>query len=228
MAWRYVAGVRLQHEFALEQERARIARDIHDDLGTSLTRISVLAENATTGSREPAQVREEFGMVRNIAREMTRTMDEIVWAINPSHDSLDSLATYFGSYAGRAAKDAGLRCRLELPLHLPEWRLSAEKRHQLFLAFKEAVGNVLKHARATEIKVGLTVTADGVELFVADNGRGLPGGPGAPGVRTGNGLENMRHRLTQLNGTFRIESPARGGIRVTFAIPATAVQERGA
>jgi signal transduction histidine kinase len=226
-AWRYVAALRLQREHALDRERGRIARDIHDDLGTSLTRISVLAENATTELCELAQVKESVRMVWDIAQEMTRKMDEIVWAINPSHDSLDSLATYLGSYAARAAKEAGLRCRLDLPIQLPGWQLSAEKRYQLFLAFKEAVGNVLKHARASEIKVGLTVTADGLELFVKDNGRGLPGGPGVPGVQAGNGLVNMRHRLTQLNGTFRIDSPACGGTRITFAVPATVLQERG-
>jgi len=152
-------------------------------------------------------------------------MDEIVWAINPKHDSLDSLATYLGSYAAQAAKEAGLRCRLDLPLSLPGWKLSAEKRHQLFLAFKEAVGNVIKHAHATEMKVGLTATAVGFELFIEDNGRGLLAGQESAGSQGGNGLANMRHRLTQLNGTFRMDSPTGGGTRITFAVSAAALQE---
>ena len=223
-AWRYLTALRLQREHALDRERGRIARDIHDDLGTSLTRISVLAENATTQSCDWAQVQEYFRTVRDVAQEMTCTMDEIVWAINPSHDSLDSLATYFGSYAAQAAKEAGLRCRLDFPMSLPVWKLSAEKRHHLFLAFKEAVGNVLKHAHATEMKVGLIVTADGFELFVEDNGRGLPDGLGEAGSKDGNGIVNMHHRMTQLNGAFRIASPAGGGTRITFAISITALQ----
>ncbi len=224
-AWRYLTALRLQREHALDRERGRIARDIHDDLGTSLTRISVLAENATTQPCELAQAKEYLSTVRDIAQEMTCTMDEIVWAINPSHDSLDSLATYFGSYAAQAAKEAGLRCRLDLPMLLPGWKLSAEKRHHLFLAFKEAVGNVLKHAHATEMKVGLTATADGFELFVEDNGRGLTNGLGVAGSQSGNGLANMRHRMTQVNGTFHIDSPACGGTRITFAVSATALRE---
>jgi signal transduction histidine kinase len=224
-AWRYLTALRLQREHALDRERGRIARDIHDDLGTSLTRISVLAENATTQPCDLAQAQEYLKTVWDVAQEMTCTMDEIVWAINPSHDSLDSLATYFGSYAAQAAKEAGLRCRLDFPMSLPGWKLSAEKRHHLFLAFKEAVGNVLKHAHASEMKVGLMATADGFELFVEDNGRGLPDGLGVAGSQNGNGLVNMRHRMTQLNGTLRVDRPAGGGTRMTFAVSATALQE---
>jgi signal transduction histidine kinase len=223
-AWRYLTVLRLKREHALDRERGRIARDIHDDLGTSLTRISVLAENATTEPCELSQVKEDVRSVWAIAQEMTRAMDEIVWAINPSHDSLDSLATYFGSYTALVAKEAGLRCRLDFPLTLPEWKLSAEKRHHLFLAFKEAVGNVLKHAHATELKVGLTATPEKVELFIEDNGQGVPDGLHAAGSQNGNGLVNMRHRMTQMNGSFHIDSPAGGGTRITFAVPATALK----
>jgi alpha-galactosidase len=218
-SWRYVVGLRLERANALERERARIAQDLHDDLGTSLTRISAMADTAAGESHDPVRARSGFVAIRDVACDMTRAMDEIVWAISPARDSLESLADFFGGYAQRLLTEPGLRCRLQFPLRLPEWRLSAETRHSLLLAYKEALNNVLKHARATEVTVGLTVTAAGFVLFVGDNGRGMPADESAAG-RTGNGLRNMRDRLARLKGSCRILAGTAGGTRVEFEVPA--------
>src|SRR5208282_1238473 len=135
------------------------------------------------------------------ARELTRSMDEIVWAVNPRHDTLESLANYLEKLAQDLLATAGIRCRLDMPLQFPEWRLTANVRHNLFLAFKEVLHNVVKHSAASETYIRLTAGTDSFELIVEDNGRGFtpetagenpPAGSGR--LSTGNGLENIRCR----------------------------------
>src|SRR4051794_10257220 len=126
-------------------------------------------------------------------------MDEIVWAVSPQHDTLDSLVTYLGKFAQDFLSVAGIRCRLNVPMQLPAWPLTAEVRHNLFLALKEALHNVVKHAAATEVRVSLIPAAAGFSLVVEDNGKGFDAtsaGTGAspdgskltPRISAGNGL----------------------------------------
>ncbi len=97
-------------------------------------------------------------------------MDEIVWAVNPQHDTLDSLVTYLGKFAQEFIQAAGIRCRLDLPFQLPAWPLTAEVRHNLFLSFKEALNNAVGHAVATQVDVSIVIRLDGFTLSVKDNG----------------------------------------------------------
>ena len=217
---------RLKWQQAVERERARIARDIHDDLGTNLTRISMLSQSP----RDTADI----SSIASIARQMTLAMDEIVWAVNPENDSLDGLATYLGGFAQELLTSAGLRCRLDFPVQLPQWSLTAEARHNVFLAFKEALNNVLKHAGASEVQITLTVEAKAFVLSVQDDGRGLPAEPsGQPGSaasqvrgRGGHGLVNMRSRMEGIGGKFNAISEPSGGTTVSFRVP-MALRPRG-
>jgi signal transduction histidine kinase/ligand-binding sensor domain-containing protein len=223
---------RLAREQALERERARIAQDIHDDLGASLTRISMLSEAAFDDPPDPRETAHSLKQISATARELTRAMDEIVWAVNPRHDTLDSLVNYLVRFAQDFLSAAGMRCRLDVPLQLPDRPLRAELRHNLFLAYKEALHNAVRHARATEVKISLRVGAGGFRLVVADNGigfqpappkaSGLPSAPAEAGrIASGNGLENMRHRLEQAGGEFDLDTALGEGTRVTFEIPLT-------
>ena len=160
------------------------------------------------------------------ARELTRALDEIVWAVNPQHDTLDSLATYLGRFAQEFLSAAGLRCRLDLPLRLPARPLTADVRHNLFLAFKEALHNVLKHADATEVRVVLALQPAAFSLAVEDNGRGFaPGSAGAAAgpegdrMAPGNGLANLRRRLEAIGGRCEIHSAPGAGTKVRFVVP---------
>ncbi|MDW8310092.1 MAG: two-component regulator propeller domain-containing protein, partial [Verrucomicrobiales bacterium] len=164
---------RAERQRAIERERSRIARDIHDDLGASLTRITMLCQTARADLHRPEQAAEDLDRIYGTARELTRALDEIVWAVNPRHDTLDSLANYLGRFAQDYLRPAGVRCRLDIPVHLPPWPLTAEVRHNLFLAFKEALNNVLKHAAATEVRLTLALEPNGFRLTVEDNGRGF-------------------------------------------------------
>jgi len=215
---------RLERQRVVERERTRIARDIHDDLGASLTRITMLSLSAREELDNPPQAATKLDRIYGTARELTQSLAEIVWAINPRHDTLDSLANYLGKFAQDFLGTAGIRCRLQLPLELPSWPLTADVRHNLFLAFKESLNNVVKHARATEVQVSLNVEATGFVLSAKDDGCGFNLGPAAGQPASdhagrGNGLANMRQRLNEIGGQCEIQSAPQTGTTVTFRVP---------
>jgi len=217
---------RLERQRTVERERTRIAQDIHDDLGASLTRITMLSQTARKDLENPAAVGQHLARIEGTARELTRAMDETVWAINPRHDTLDSLAGYLVRFAQDFLGPAGIRCRVDVPLALPGWPLGAELRHNVFLAFKEAIHNAVRHAGSHEVRIALHPRPDGFELVVEDDGRGFKpppptsngrSRPGRPGA--GNGLRNMQARLTDLGGAVAIRSDVGRGTTVSFRIP---------
>jgi signal transduction histidine kinase len=216
---------RLEWQRAVEHERARIAQDIHDDLGAHLTRISMLSESARGELDRPERAAAGLDQIYDTARELTRAMDEVVWAVNPRHDTLDGLASYLEKFAQDLLATAGIRCRLDIPPQFPEWRLTSEVRHNLFLAFKEALHNVVKHSAATEVHIGLAPKTTSFELVVEDNGHGF-----APGEKDktsddpsrfapGNGVENMTRRLAEIHGRCDIRSIPGQGTKVMFTVP---------
>jgi len=221
---------RLERLRAVEHERARIAQDIHDNLGANLTRISLLSESAHNELENPAQAAVQLERIYDTTRELTRAMDEIVWAVNPQHDTLDSLASYLGNFAQEFLGSLDVRCRLDVPLQLPQWPVTAEVRHNLFLAFKEALHNVVKHAAASEVYVSLTTGADAFILVIRDDGKGfapdvLPeeGRREASRIARGHGLANMRKRLAQIGGHCEIRSSPGKGTEVKFVVAVAAI-----
>jgi len=210
---------RIERQQALERERTRIAKDIHDHLGANLTRISLLSQSAHGELENPKQAAAQLDRIYDTSRELTRSMDEIVWAVNPQHDTLDSLASYLGNFAQEYLVPIHIRCRLDMPLHLPHWPITAEMRHNVFLAFKEVLHNVIKHSGANEVSVSLATDENGFHLAVRDNGNGfdpsaLPSRPGR-----GNGLKNMRQRLEKIGGHCGIQSAPGTGTEINFRIP---------
>lgn len=192
----------LEREQALERERSRIARDLHDDLGSRLTHIAMIAD-VTAGDRR----------IADEARDAARTMNELVWAVNARNDTVDGFAAYLAQFAEQHIAAAGIRCRLSLPPDLPARPLGAQLRRHLYLACKEAVNNAIKHAQASEIRVSLGVEGSRLSVEIADNGRGLPAGL----VSTGNGLRNYRERMEAAGGTVDVHSAAGGGTCITFS-----------
>ena len=213
---------RLERQQAIERDRTRIAKDIHDDLGAGLTHIALLSEMARpTASPE---MQPQLAQITEVARELTSNMDEIVWAVNPENDTLDGLATYVSKFAHDYLTAAGIRCRLDLPAQLPAVNLPAELRHNLFLAVKEALNNVVKHAQATEVRVGLELLARAFKLVIEDNGRGLGGSDATEAahrgrVSSGHGLPNLQKRLENAGGQCVLDSKAGRGTRVEMTVP---------
>jgi ligand-binding sensor domain-containing protein/signal transduction histidine kinase len=206
---RQLAGLRQQE--ALERERARIARDLHDQLGANLTQVALLGELASGDKHSPGDVEAHARQIQQTARETTLALDEIVWTVNPSNDTLDSLITYVCKYAQDYFKVAGLRYRLEVPPQLPATGISPELRHNVFLAAKEAINNVVKHAKASSAWVRLKLDGKEFVLEIEDDGRGLAHRQEKTGR---NGLLNMRKRMEDVHGRFEIGPGAEGGTRV--------------
>jgi signal transduction histidine kinase/ligand-binding sensor domain-containing protein len=231
----------LEKQRSLERERARIARDIHDDLGASLTRISLLSQSIRGEIEGRPEVDAEIDQIYLTARQLTRAMDEIVWAVNPKHDTLDSLVTYLGRFTQQFLSTAGIRCRLDVPMQLPTWPLTSEIRHNVYLALKETLNNVVQHAAATEVRVSLELNPGGFTLLVVDNGRGVDLQPvtGALTVEnphpaigsltssplrlsSGNGLLNIRKRLEEIGAHSEWHTAPGEGTRVKFVVPVPA------
>lgn len=217
----------MHRERAIERERTRIAKDIHDHLGANLTRISLLSQSAHGDLENTAQAAAQLDRIYDTSRELTRSMDEIVWAINPQHDTLDSLASYLGNFAQEYLVPLNVRCRLEVPLHLPPWPITAEARHNIFLAFKEALHNVMKHSGATEVSVFLNTDATGFTLIVRDNGKGFDPSTVTSRPGRGNGLKNMTQRLEKIGGRCEIQSKPGAGTEVKFPVAIPVAKQEG-
>jgi signal transduction histidine kinase/ligand-binding sensor domain-containing protein len=212
---RALAQERLEHQQAMERERARIAQDLHDDLGASLTHVAWLGELA---SREEVVAAERQGLVTQItakSRDMVRAIDEIVWAVNPKNDSLDHLVTYVCEFAEQFFRDTPTRCRVDVQELLPAHALPSDVRHNLFLAAKEALHNVAKHAGARQVWVRVKAGDDSVQFVIEDDGCGFAPGAGT----TGDGLENMRRRSAAIGAKFELHSTPGQGTSVTWKLP---------
>jgi signal transduction histidine kinase len=209
----------LERQQLVEKERARIARDIHDELGASLTEIGLLSEFAQREAAPPGQVRDDIRRIAAKAQSSTRALDEIVWAVNPRNDTLDSFISYACAHAEEHLRLAGLRCRLDAPSPLPRHELRADIRHHLFLAFKEALNNIVKHARASEVHIGARVLPECLTLSVSDNGCGFIYNGNGADPAGGNGLANMKARLASAGGSFECESKPGGGTTVRLMVP---------
>lgn len=215
LRWRRrLAAVERQH--ALERERTRIAQDLHDDLGASLTEVGLLGALACRPVTPPERMREHLGHITTKAREMVTALDEIVWAVNPKHDSVAALGQYFSEYAQQFLQPTSLRCRIEVADNLPAHPLNSEQRQNLLLAFKEALTNVVRHSQASEVAIQIGLHAGVLEVEVKDNGRGAAQ-PEA--TSQADGLLNMRRRLDRIGGQCELRSQPGFGTAVRFRLP---------
>lgn len=221
---RYVSFRRLRRQVALleqqtllHKERARIAKDIHDDLGANLTQIALLSELTRQDMAVPAKAGGHVEKISSTARQVMKSLDEIVWAVNPRNDTLPHLVDYLGQFTLDFLRGApGIRCRLDLPEHPPELNVPADIRHNLFLAVKEALNNIVKHAGANEVRLGVEVSDSKLRVTVTDNGHGFDQ---PPQDAWADGLRNMRQRLAEIGGECAIESRSGQGTTITFDVP---------
>jgi two-component sensor histidine kinase len=197
----------------IEQLRIQIASDLHDDVGSRLTKVAMVTELVDRGTPPDDRSKGHIENIASTVREITRAMDEIVWTINPRNDTLDNLANYVFQYAQEYFQNTGVRCRLDVPAELPDYSISTEERHNLFMAVKEAFNNVLKHSAATEVRVGLIVVDNLLTITIADNGKGVT--PNLTGP-AGDGLVNMKQRLQRIDGRFAFRSTPGQGTTITL------------
>jgi signal transduction histidine kinase len=205
---------RLERERAMDNERRRIAQDLHDDLGANLTEIGLFAESSIATT--PEETRREMDFVAQRARSLVRSLDAVVWAVNPANDSLDELSTYMGEFYQDLFACSAIGARLDMAPEIPRYPLTAEERSNLFLAAKEAMNNILKHSGATEAWLRIGMSGEEFHVSIEDNGHGFD--PNNPRSRKGNGLANMKSRLQKSGGTIEIASEPGKGTSVRIAI----------
>jgi signal transduction histidine kinase len=206
----------LKHEQALAEERTRIARDLHDDLGVRLTEISLLAGVAESQESTREQLSAALRQASKVARETSDITDGIVWSVDPHNDSLQSVADYLVQFAEQFFQLTPIRCRFDVPTNLPDQVVSSQFRHHLLLAVKEACNNAVRHSAATEVWLKMALSDGTLAIVVEDNGRGFDPQTCA---EKGNGLRNLRARLANLNGRLEIQSAAQGGARLSLVLP---------
>lgn len=195
-----------------QQERKRIARDLHDDMGARISQLSRLIPRLDeAASQSPVNVTQ----LATTARELTLALEQIIWSLDPEQNTLENFVVNLGQYAAQFLEGANLPCRRDLPVELPDLKLSPNVRRQIFLAVKEALHNVVKHAGASEVWLRARWNTPTLTLTIEDNGVGLPA---ETGPAAGNGLVNIRQRLAEIGGYARFEGRSQGGTRVLLEV----------
>ena len=207
---------RAEQERTLERERARIAQDLHDDLGSSLTRLSLLSGLVKADKDKPEQVEAHADKLSQAADQTVRALEEIVWAVRPGSDTLQSLMDYIAHFASELFDGNATRCRLNLPNDLPTLPLPPDMRHNIFLIVKEALTNALKHSKAAEVLVQAKVSGRTLEILVVDDGHGFDPASLVEGWR--NGMGNMRRRATAMGAKLDLQSAPAKGTTVTLSV----------
>lgn len=206
----------LYQEQRVERERARIASDLHDDLGASLTEVNFLGTLAADAVEDGPLRQRMSGIVERVQR-MAKSLDEIVWTVNPANDTLSSTANYLCSRTEESLRAAGIRCRLSVDESLPKMVLDSDVRHQLLLAVNEAVNNVMKHSGSADCHLAISVKEGILSIAVEDTGRGFD--PSAAQDSERSGLANFRKRMESIGGSCNIASSPGSGTRVELTVP---------
>jgi len=206
----------LRREEALSHERARISRDIHDDLGNGLSVVATLSELAHNDV-EKGTVHKRLDQIYEVANELARNVDETVWAVNPANDGWEPFLSYFEQYTEYFLGNSGLRFHFTRPAELVDRPIASKTRHHLLLGVREAVGNVLKHASAKQVKIAMRIDGGVLEVRVEDDGVGFdaskPAGVGH------DGLGNMARRMKEAGGGVSVQSVPGQGTCVIFRVP---------
>lgn len=204
----------LRHSQLISDERLRIARDLHDDLGTRLSHISLIGSRAE-GNVADEEARSSFRQITELTGELVGALSETVWMLNPKNNDLESLVDFLCRLVSELCRLANIRCRIDAMQVTEDRMVSHEFRHNVTLSVKESVNNALRHSKGTEIQLKIWVEHGVLKISVADNGTGIQDG----GRNRGNGLKNIAQRMKSVNGTFDLKSSETGGVRVTLTAP---------
>ena len=186
---------------AQQEERNRISADMHDDLGAGMTTISLYSELAKSKlANNPIP---EMEKISTSANDLLNKMNAIIWSMSSSNDTLGNTVAYIRSYALEYFENTGITCKIDIPEKLPNIEVIGEIRRNVFLVVKEALNNILKHAKATEVNIKLMRVENSLTLYIQDNGKGID----MDKLRQfGNGLKNMKKRMADIQVDFKIEN----------------------
>jgi signal transduction histidine kinase len=196
-------------------ERVRIASELHDDLGSGLTKISLMSQVANKAGGE--KLTGALDRISSESREMVSKMNEIIWALNVTNDTLPGLLAYLRRNAIGAYEDSPIKLDLELPQQIPEYVVSGEVRRNVYMTVKEALHNALRHSGATTVKMKISLSGQILRIEIMDNGKGFDG---SRDDSVGNGLRNMKRRMSEVGGAFEVDT-SNLGTRVSITSPLT-------
>ncbi len=199
----------------LERTRSRIAMDLHDDIGSSLTRISVMTEVAQRQAfGDPQGTLRHLSAIGDTAREVIDALGDIVWSVDPKHDNLQNVVSRIVQFGQETCEGSEIAFETDLGDSLETFRLSPENRRDVFLVFKEAINNVVRHSGAGLVRFRVHPTPKGVLLELSDDGSGIP----AATERTGRGLESMSARGARAGLSFAVQSSQGRGTTVSLEV----------
>ncbi len=200
--------LQLEKDQAVERERNRISRDMHDDLGSGLTKIAIMSEVVKKQLNEPEKAKQQLENISASSRELVDNLQDIIWILNPKNDTLDSLAAYIREHALQFFEPFETEVHFAYPSKYPDIKLSEEKRRNIFLTVKESFNNIAKHAWCNKVTVSIHYDAKDIHISIRDDGKGF----NMSHVRQfANGLSGMQHRMEQIGGHFSIQSrPGQG------------------
>lgn len=192
---------------ALEQERSRISKDMHDDLGSGLTKIAIMTELLKSNDKSE-NANAQIEKISNTTHELIDNMSQIIWAMNPENDHIENILGYLRKFTLDFFEDSNIRCVLNFPEHATPIILTQFERRNLFLIIKETYHNILKHSGANQVNITVSLTAKTIKVIIEDNGKGFEMNED---FKYGNGLNNMQKRMKDLNGTYQIQSATSKG-----------------
>ena len=195
-----------------QYERRRISSDLHDDIGSGLSKITLLSQVLKQQAIDAHSVA-QLEKISEAATDALEKMSELVWSLNPGNDRLGNLISYIRKYAVEYFEPTAISCKVSMPDEIPDKSIKGEQRRNIFLCVKEALHNIIKHAEASKVALSFSVSQDRVIITIQDNGKGF-NMASAPGF--GNGMLNMKQRMANVGGEFSIR--AENGTRVTLEL----------
>ncbi len=205
----------LEKQQALYVERMRISKDVHDDLGSGLSKITLMAELAGKQQAGGAKLKDTIGDISRVSRDLVGNMRDLIWVLNPENTTLDSLVSRIREYCSDYFENMPLQLELDFPYAVAGMHILREAQRNIFLTVKEALNNTVKHAGATNVHVELKVNDNELSIALCDNGGGFASVDMEKG---GNGLKNMRQRIETIKGTFHVMT-GEGGTSVKIIVP---------
>lgn len=205
----------LEQQKALFTERMRITQDMHDDIGAGLTQISLISESARLHSLPGSNIKNELDDISNTSRQLVDNIGEIIWSLNPQHNTLEILLAHLREQINKLAEYADINCTINFPPVLPEHTITNQQRRNTLLITREIVHNAIKYSQAKELKITLSVEQGCLLFSVSDNGIGFD----INCASKGNGLRNMRQRIDEIGGSITICSVPGGGTQYSYDFP---------
>jgi signal transduction histidine kinase len=211
--------IRLQREKIrlIKKERNRISRELHDDIGAELSRITVISQHLQEKTNKNDEMYEKLGKISEAGKKVLGSIGEIIWTMNPQKNNLESIFAYIRRYVSEYLEMSGIEVNIEFPDKIPTNSVSDEYRRNIFLVIKEAIYNITKHSAATRVRLTMKFRKRWAEVEISDNGTGFSV---KEKQNWGNGLSNMNQRMKDIGGSFQITSDKNQGtlIKLTFPV----------